>query len=131
MPMPNITYIQSYIKDGQTSVIGLKNFYDTLLVTDVDNRNHIFKIPINDFFLKYRHQLEDAIQWYSVADSFIYKPKSLSLDLYGTTEMWLSLLRLNNMRNISEFYEPIIQVYSPGEVKRLINIFFKRDGKVT
>jgi len=131
MSLPNTTYVDGYIRDGQQAVLGLKNFYDTLLVSDVDNRNHVFRIPIRDFFLKYRHELENATQHYGVPESQYYKPKTLSLELYGTTEVWLALLRLNGMKNITEFCEPIIRIYTPGELKRLINIFFKREGKIT
>ena len=130
MSLPDTTYMDEYIKNGQFAVLSLKNFYDTMLVSDIDNKNHVFRIPIDDFFLKYRHQLEDAIQYYSVPDSCFYKPKTLSLKLYDTTEMWLALLRLNCMRNVTEFCESIIKVYNPGDVKRLINIFFKREGKI-
>ena len=60
-----------------------------------------------------------------------YKPKMVSMELYGTTELWLSLLRVNEMTNITEFHQPLIKVYNPDQVKELITIFFKREGKNT
>ena len=131
MSTSNQTYIDEYIENGQKEVLSLKNFYDTILTTDADNVTHIMRIPMSDFFTKYKAQLAPLIQYYSVADMYFYKPKSLSLELYGTTEMWLSLLRVNNMRNITEFHLPIIKIYNPTEVKELINIIFKREGKIT
>lgn len=128
---PDITYIDQYIDEGKKAVMSLSNFYDTILVGDANNDEHIFKIAINDFFLKYRDQLEDSIQYYSVPESMFYKPKMLSLELYGTTELWLSLLRVNNMKSICEFHVPIIKVYNPGDLRELINIFFKRDNIIT
>ena len=130
MNQMSITFIDQYIYDGQKAVLSLKNFYDTILVSDQDNRDHIFRIPIHDFFLKYRDQLQDAIQVYDISEEYFYKPKKLSLDLYGTTELWLSLLRINNMVNISEFHMPIIQVYHPDRIRDYINIFFKRERKI-
>lgn len=124
------TYIDSYIEEGQNSVLNLKNFYNTILTADVDNPTHIIRIPFEDFFIKYKYHLESSIQYYRVADRYFYQPKTLSLDLYGTTELWLSLLRVNNMKNITEFHLPIIKVYNPTELKELINIIFKRENKL-
>lgn len=131
MASDNTTYVDSYISEGQKAVLSLKNFYDTVLTADVNNPTHIIRIPIADFFVKYRKELEPTIQYYNVSDRYFYQPKTLALDLYGTTEMWLSLLRVNNMRNITEFHLPVIKIYNPTDVKELINILFKREGKLT
>ena len=120
-----MTYIDTYIKSGQKSPINLDKLYDTVLI---ENGDRIFRMPIDDFFLRYHTQLEDTIMVYTCPEQFFYKPKMMSLSLYGTTELWLSLLRVNNMSNITEFHMPIIKVYEPTSVKQLINLFFKREG---
>lgn len=131
MALPNTTYIDAFINDGQQSVLTLKNFYDTMLVAKNESLDHIYRIPMADFFIRYRNELSGIVQYYGMSDTMFYKPKMVSLDLYGTTELWLSLLRLNEMQNITEFHMPIIKVYDPVSVKELINIFFKREGKIT
>lgn len=131
MALPNTTYIDAFINDGQQSVLALKNFYDTMLVAKNESLDHIYRIPMADFFIRYRNELSGIVQYYGMSDTMFYKPKMVSLDLYGTTELWLSLLRLNEMQNITEFHMPIIKVYDPGSIKELINIFFKREGKIT
>lgn len=131
MAIPDITYIDKYIADGKKDTLSLKNFYETLLVGDIDNPDHIFKTAIGDFFIKYRKELEPIIQYYNISQSYFYKPKSLSYELYGTTELWLSILRLNNMKNITEFHQPIIKIYNPSYLKDLIDIFFKRTGVIS
>ena len=128
--MPDITYIDQYINDGEKETISLSNLYDTILVGDEDNENNIFRIPINDFFLKYKRELEDCLEYYMLPDPMFYKPKLLSLELYGTTELWLGILRANNMRNVSEFHYPLIKVYNPDRLKDLIKVFFKREEKM-
>ena len=127
----NPTRIDQYILDGHNSVLSLRNFYDTILVTDDDSRDHISRIPIGDFFLNYRNELKDIVQAYTLSDMHFYRPKSLSLELYGTTEMWLSLMRINEFRSIIEFDLPVIKIYNPTAVRELISIFFKREGKIT
>lgn len=129
MSLPNITYVDRFISDGKNQVLSLNNFYETILTRDINNEDSIARIPINDFFIKYREQLEPCIQYYSLPEAMFYKPKSLSYELYGTTELWLALLRVNEMRNTTEFHLPVIKIYNPGKVKDLISIFFKREKK--
>jgi len=127
----NATYIDKFIQDGQQAVLSLRNFYDTILTRDIHRDDHIIRIPIEDTFLKYRGQLEESIQYSTVPPELFFQPKTFSLELYETTEMWLSLMRVNGMRNITEFNQPEIRIYNPAVVKELIGIFFKREGKIT
>ena len=124
------TYIDDLITEGQQEVLSLEKFYDTMLSADADNPLHIIRIPVYDFFTRYHNQLKNSIQYYNLSSRLFYQPKAVSLELYDTTELWLSLLRVNNMKNITEFQEPVIKVYNPVDVKELINIFFKREKKV-
>ena len=101
MALPNITYTKSYISDGQNASLSLKNFYETLLVGDINNENYYYPIPISDFFIKYRDELATCIEYYALPQRMFYQPKTLSYELYGTTELWLALLRVNEMRNIA------------------------------
>lgn len=131
MSLPDATYIDQFINDGNNATISLKNFYETMLIGDTDKTNYIYKVPWNDFFIKYKKQLDQIVMHYTLPQSQFYKPKTTSYELYGTTELWLGLLRLNNMRNTTEFYQPIIKIYNPYDIKDLIDIFFKRDGIIT
>lgn len=125
----NITYIDQAIKDAQIDTVSMHNLYDTILVGDENDDSNIFRIPTNDFFLKYKDELEPIKQLYQIQDTMFYKPKLVSYEIYGTTELWLAILRANNMRNTSEFHYPYINVYNPDSLKKLIKIFFKREGK--
>lgn len=128
--MADNTYMNQYISDGNKSIISLNNLYDTMLVGDADNPSNIFRVPIDDFFLKYRNELDSIKRIYSLPESLYYKPKMLSLQMYGTTELWLAILRANNMKNITEFHLPIIYIYDPAMLNDYINLFFKRENKI-
>ena len=130
MNIQSVTYVDTKIQESRNEILNLNNFYDTILIQNIDRPNHIFRAPIADFFLRYRQELSECIIDYFVPLESYYKPKTISLEVYDTTEMWLSILRLNNMRNITEFNQPLIQVYNPHDVKQLINIFFKREGVI-
>lgn len=130
MSLPNATYIDQYINDGNNGTLTLKNFYETMLIGSTDKNNYYYRIPWNDFFIKYKDQLDKITMHYNVPESQFYKPKLVSYELYGTTELWLGLLRLNNMRNTTEFYQPIIKIYSPYQIKDYIDIFLDRKSVV-
>lgn len=125
------TYIDDYIAHGQKAIYALKHFYTTSLVRNYDNEDHVIRIPVDDFFSRYKEELNPIIQLYTVPIRNFYRPKSVSYDIYGTTEMWLALMRLNNFRNITEFDQTIIKIYNAAALKELINIFFKREKKIT
>ena len=117
------TFIDDFIKNGQTETFSLKNFYETKLITN-GNRDHYY-----DFFLEHYKEFEKEIQFYSLSQHMFYRPKTLSYDIYGTTEMWLPILHVNEMISVAEFHKPIIKVYNPNTIFDLISIWFKREGK--
>ena len=128
--MGKITYIDELINEGEKATLSMNNFYSSYLVTKDSDSDHIFRTPWEDFFLTYKDELAKCVQWRAISQELFYKPKALSLSLYGTTELWLSLLRVNGFKNITEFHYPVIKVYDPEVVLDLIKIFFKREGKV-
>lgn len=128
--MPDITYIDQYISDGKKAIVSLEHLYDTKKVESLSH-NHVFRVPWNDFFLKYRNELNEITEWKSIPESNFYKPKMVSYELYGTTELWIGLLRVNNMKNVSEFHFPLIKVYNYQDLMELINIYFKREKIIT
>ena len=128
--MANLTYIDDFINDGKKDTRSLSSFYDTMLITDVNNPDHIYRIPINDFFLKYKDELEAIKNIYVLSQDMFYKPKALSLKEYGTTEYWLAILRANKMKSVYEFHRPMIYMYEKNAFEELIKEFFKREGKL-
>ena len=128
--MPNITYIDEYINDGKKDARSLMKIYDTKLVGDVNNPSHIYRVPFNDFFLKYKRELSDIMSLYTLDEGLFYKPKALSLQEYGTTEFWIAILRANGMKSVTEFHKPVIWLYDRESLLELVKIFFKREGKL-
>ena len=67
----------------------------------------------------------------NLPQTHFYKPKLTSVMLYGTTELWLSILRVNGLKNVTEYHLPFIRYYDPDGLKTIINIYFKRQDKTT
>ena len=130
MTRDEITYVDRYISNGNKQSLSLKNIYDTILVGDANDPSHIYRVAIDDFFLKHRNDLVGIEKYYEIPQEMFYKPKILSLQMYGTTELWLAILRLNNMRNVTEFHKPYIRLYDPDKLLEIIRIHFKREGKI-
>lgn len=127
--MPNVTFIDQYINDGYKETIKLPNLYDTTLISNPD-KTHIFRVPTSDFFVKHYDELSKLIIYITVPEKSFYNPKMVSLQYYGTTELWLAILRVNGMKSIIDFKVPVVAIYDPEGLKQLISIFFKREKKI-
>ena len=86
MPTPNSTYINRYIQEGENASLSIGNFTESVLLSNAD-KTHIIRVPFDDFFIKHMDEFNVAIQLYQIPDTMFYKPKLLSLELYGTTEL--------------------------------------------
>ena len=127
MSLHNATYINQLIQDGNNDSLGIQNFYSSTLLAN-QAKDHIIRIPIGDFFVQHMDEFRDIIQIYNIPETMFYRPKMLSLEVYGTTELWLAILRLNKMRNVTEFHKPVILLWNADSIKELINVFFKREA---
>lgn len=117
----SITEQIAMIKDLDISYRAL---HTTALISNSDGEDKI-EIPYISILSKYRHFLDNIrikVAFDDVlARKYLYKPKSLSYDLYGTTELWFELLRLNNWSSISEFKPKSIYVYDKNKLKDMLN----------
>lgn len=125
----NVTYITDLITDTKRDRFSLEYLYDSMIVQNPERANHFFKIAVNDFFIKHREELRPYVQVFHVGDKYFYRPKSISYQIYGTTELWLALLRLNNMASSSDFNKPLIYIYEPNGLKEIIDIYYQREGR--
>ena len=115
--------ISEQVNAMKSAEISYRNLHRSVCL---DGPNGIIKIPYKSIMREYR----DAFDKIAVAGQFSqaekvkyrYKPKKLSLDLYGTTEIWSALLELNKMYSLVDFnMEKQPKVYSPIDFKRVLN----------
>lgn len=101
--------IERWIDEGKDLYISQKNLafiekisndvvitMDTLLARYID----ALKPDITELVLN-----EDEL------DAYKFQPKALSYDLYKTTELWNSILYINNMTSITQFNKKKIKVF--------------------
>ena len=145
--MINTTEISSSIIQGNNGIVNMKRIYETAIIADIDNPSNCFRTPFNDFFLKYKNELNHILEtvnleafwkqrnsndpkvWNKWEDRYFYKPKTFAYDYYGSIDLWLAVIRANNMKNVYEFHQPIIQVYNRIRIQQLISIFKKREER--
>lgn len=58
----------------------------------------------------------------TLLDRFRFKPKLLSMKLYGTTDLWHLLLWLNNMHSVTQFNRKNIIIFDPDGLHLLNKI---------
>ena len=72
-----------------------------------DNYDNKIIFNYTSLIEKYRYFLQSKIKLIELTDNeylkYKFKPKMLSADFYGTTELWSSIMRINNLMSITEF----------------------------
>ena len=83
---------------------------------------------------KYFEYIKPAILDVELTDKelqkYRYSPKKLSLDLYGTVELWGLILQINNMTSATEFNTKKIKVFTNRIFTLLNEIFILESEKI-
>ena len=91
-----------------------------------NSNNELFVFSISSIFDKYYELMKEKSVIIELTDeeyrTYMYKPKLLSLDLYGTTELDFLLLRLNNMVSCIYFNKQTLKVFDKNIVSLLNEI---------
>lgn len=101
---PNETYtINQFIELQAKDEINYNAF--SLLERSSSNENVYYMI--SNIISNYLEDIEDDIKTVSVSElekiKYIYKPKLLCYDIYGTTEVYFILMAINGVYNIKDF----------------------------
>lgn len=59
-----------------------------------------------------------------------YNPKKLSYDVYGTTELWFLILRLNEMYSVTEFNINPIKLFNINVLDKISEILNKEEDRI-
>nr|DAH85697.1 MAG TPA: hypothetical protein [Caudoviricetes sp.] len=114
--------IKETIELGKELEITSNTLHYKKVITNSNNENFIFSI--NSIFDKYYELMKERTMTIELTDAeyrkYIYKPKLLSLDLYGTTELDFLLLRLNNMTSCIYFNKQTFKVFDK-DITTLLN----------
>lgn len=127
------TYISKSIEDSRDADFMASNLYFTAAIEDKSSGDTI-RVPYLSLTQKYADILS---QYVTIAkytevqfNKYQYRPKLLSQDIYGTTELWASLLQLNGMISVLEFNKPYVKIYDPNVILDVLNELLIMEGRV-
>ena len=114
--------IQELIDSVKDMEVSYRNLHSYIYI---NNGKDMIKIPYKSIIREYLPFFESIIVELPLTPEEVidyrYKPKKLSYDLYGTTELWSSLLELNNVYSVLDFDLEQVRVFDPKELPKLLN----------
>ena len=127
------TYISKSIEDSRDADFRASNLYFTAAIEDKSSGD-VIRVPYSSLTQKYSDILSQYVRIVGYTEAqfnkYQYKPKLLSQDLYGTTELWSSLLQLNGMISVLEFNKQYLKVYDPNIILDVLNELLIIEGRV-
>lgn len=113
-------FIQEYNRDTLTKdKIQFKN----IEIMDDDKK---MIIPYEDIFHRYRADLASLIVCRELTENekrrWFYNPKVMSYDLYGTTELWFTIIELNEIYSLTQLNMSPMKMYSSNIVQLISRI---------
>lgn len=131
--MPEKMYystIQELIDQVEKKEISYRNLHTTFCIRQNDE---VIRVPYKSMIREYMDLMENDAIKVSLPDDEVriykYKPKKLSYDLYGTTELWAAILELNKMYSTMDLTcEKPFLVFNPNTVKEKINEILIMEG---
>lgn len=104
--------------------ISYRTLHDYMRIIN-EQKNKEIIVPYESFTNEYRDFLETIIVEVELLPKeqikYQYKPKTLSYDLYGTTEFWSDILILNRCYSLAMFRPETVRVYDPAKFKTFLN----------
>lgn len=116
--------VTEQINDAKSLEISYRTLHPSVIVIDKET-NRVIRVPFSSIISKYKNYLSRIIISYKLNEKeqikYAYKPKAFSEDIYGTTELWDTLLILNNCKSVMDFTPKTIKMYDPREFKSYLN----------
>ena len=119
------TYISKSIEDSRDADFMASNLYFTATIEDKSSGD-VIRVPYLSLTQKYADILS---QYVTIArytevqfNKYQYKPKLLSQDIYGTTELWFLILEANELHSTSQFNFRTIYLFRTDIVEKMTRI---------
>lgn len=117
--------IEEQILEGENNELSFRTLHTYANIENAVDEERLV-VPFGSLLNKYRHFLKPLVTElplnHTLYLKYRFSPKTLSLDLYDTTEYWASLMELNNCVSISDFdFEESIKVYDPTQILDMVN----------
>jgi len=106
--------IQDLIEFGKTQDISHAKLH--LKSSFIDNNNTRIIVNYTSLLDKYHDHLRKIISTVTLSEEefakYKFQPKRLSFEIYGTTELWSMILRINNLTSASQFTMKTLKLFT-------------------
>jgi hypothetical protein len=124
--------MESLIKAGKNLDISHEKIHFKAFF--IDKENHKIIINYTSLIDKYYDFLKKIIVDYEMTDEefikYKFQPKRFCMDMYGTTELWSTLLRINNMVSAIQFTNKKIKAFTQDIFDVLNEILILEDDRL-
>lgn len=121
--------IQDFIEMGDTDEITYRNF--SILVKCI-GENSLIEYAQDNILYDYIKELKEKAVLVAMSDNdyikYKYKPKLLSYDLYGTTELYFVIMILNGICNIKDFSKRKVVLLRRSDMFDLLNDIYTAES---
>lgn len=121
--------IEEFIEMGDTDEITYHNF--SILVKCIGENSSI-EYSQDNILYDYVDELKEKSVLVSMTDNeyikYKYKPKLLSYDIYGTTEMYFVIMVLNGICNIKDFSKRKVRLLKKSDMLDLLNQIYTAES---
>lgn len=121
----DMTYtIEDFINSSNSSDI---NYETTSLIQRINGYTMISYNIFNDYI----DELNDLAVYVTLTNEeynkYLYRPKILSFDLYGSTELYFLILMLNNICNVKEFNFKRLKLLKVDDLQKFISAVYNSE----
>lgn len=124
--------MESLIKAGKNLDISHEKMH--LKAFFIDKENNKIIINYTSLIDKYYDFIKKIIIDYEMTDEefikYKFQPKRFCMDMYGTTELWSTLLRINNMVSAIQFTNKKIKAFTQDIFDVLNEILILEDDRL-
>ena len=119
------TTIEELIESGKGVTI---SYYNLSFLDMMSNGTWVSVLNVvNDYMPELKAVAYDVELKQSEQQTYFYKPKLLSLDVYGNTELYYIILLMNDMADVKEFTKPIIKMLKKQDMNNLISAIYNAE----
>ena len=126
--------LSEQITEAEKLEISYKSLHPSYTIYN-EQTDETIELPFSSITNEYKTYLLACVKSIQLSEkekeNYRYSPKKLSYDLYGTTELWADLLKLNGCVSIADFEPDFIRVYDPNTFKEYLNEIMIADSKVS
>lgn len=123
----NTTTIEEFVKSGKSVSLTYKSF--SFLETMSNNT----QVSVLDVLHDYMDELRDASILVKLSDAeyrkYMYKPKLLCYDIYGSPELYFIILLINDMADVKEFNKRTFRMLSKNAMSLFTSAIYNAEYK--